>query len=103
MSDLNCSLSCYPTDRAKSAEVRLTKINSISITYEIRTKPAQSGALENNGRRERILGHSSPIAVRRFAREGPYLLGISAVSETTGECWARTGWRREWNWDPTVS
>ena len=34
--------------------------------------------------------------MRRFAREGPYLLGISAVSETTGECWARTGWRREW-------
>jgi hypothetical protein len=70
------------------------KIESISITYEIRTKPARSGALENNGRRERILGLGTPIAVRRFAREGPYLLGIFAVSrpaENVGRGWVGGG------------
>jgi hypothetical protein len=62
------------------------KNDSISITYEFRTKSAQSGGLENNGQRAGILGLGNSIAVRRFAREAPYLLGISAVSEVSGEC-----------------
>jgi hypothetical protein len=59
MADLNPSVSRHPTDLAKSAEVGLTKNDSISITYEFRTKCAQSGALENNGQREGFLGLSS--------------------------------------------
>jgi hypothetical protein len=86
MADLNSSLSRYPTDLANSAEVRRAKSDSISMAYEFRTKSAQSGALENIGRREGVLGLSSSIAVRRFAREAPCLLGISAVSQVSGEC-----------------
>jgi hypothetical protein len=55
----------------KKPEVRLTKNGSISIAYEFCTKSAKSGALEKNGRRERILGLGRCVAVRRFAREGP--------------------------------
>jgi len=60
-----------PSDLAKSAEVWHTKTDSISIAYEFRTKSAQSGGLEKNGRRERILGLGRCVAVRRFVREGP--------------------------------
>jgi hypothetical protein len=58
-----------PSELSKSAEVRLTKNDSISITYEFRTKSAQSGGLEKNGRRDGILGLSRHVAVRRFVHE----------------------------------
>jgi hypothetical protein len=75
MSDLNPGISRYLDCTFEKRGGLAQKAASISIAYEVRTKSAQSGALENNGRRERILGPSSPILVRRFAREGPYLLG----------------------------
>jgi hypothetical protein len=53
---------------AKSAEVWLTKNNSKSITYEFRTKSAQSRGLEKNGHRERIWILRRCAAVRRFSR-----------------------------------
>jgi hypothetical protein len=92
-----------PSELSKSAEVRLTKSDSISIAYEFRTKCAQSGGLEKSGRRERILRLCRGVAVRRFVCEGPFLLGIFARSQASGECWMRTGWRRERSWDPTFS
>jgi hypothetical protein len=39
-------------------------------------KSAQSGGMEKNGQRERILGLCRRVAVRRFMCEGPCLLGI---------------------------
>lgn len=60
------------------------------------TKFAKSEAAEKTGRREKILGFSSSIAVHRFAHDGPYLLGISAVSQGGGECWARKDWWSGW-------
>jgi hypothetical protein len=59
----------------EGAEIRLTKNDSISTAYEFRTKSAQSGGLEKNGWREGIAGTSRSVAVWRFAREDPYLLG----------------------------
>ena len=56
-------------DVLQSAEVTVTKSDSKSVAYEFRTKAAQSGGLETNGRRERISGLSRPVAVRRFVRE----------------------------------
>jgi hypothetical protein len=53
----------------QSAEVRLSKSESISITYENRTKSAKCGGLETNGARERISGPDGLNAVRRFPRE----------------------------------
>jgi hypothetical protein len=70
----------------KSTEAGLSKNYSISITCEFRTKSAKSGALENSGQREQFMGLSSSNEVRRFAREAPCLLGISALSEVSEEC-----------------
>ena len=53
----------------ESAEVCITKSDSKSVAYEFRTKSAQSGGLETNGRRERISGLGRCVAVRRFVRE----------------------------------
>jgi hypothetical protein len=53
------SFDCWPSTALKpceisyeSAAVQLTKNDSLSTTYEFRTKYAQSGGLENNGCRE---------------------------------------------------
>ena len=54
---------------SKSAEVRITKNDSISTAYEFCTKSVQSGGLEKNGWREGISGLGRCVAVRRFARE----------------------------------
>ena len=97
------SRSRYSAISLQSAEVAVPKSESISTAYEFRTKSAKSGGLETNGRRERILGLSRCLAVRRFSHEGPPLLGFCARSKASGECLAWTCWRRERNWDPTVS
>jgi hypothetical protein len=81
MADLNPSVSRHPTDLAKSAEVGLTKNDSISITYEFRTKCAQSGALENNGQREAALYRSAEVCGRR-----PVFIGDFCLSQVSGEC-----------------
>ena len=51
----------------QSAEIDISKSGSKSVVYEFRTKSAQSGALETNGRRDGILGLSRHAVVRRFA------------------------------------
>ena len=53
----------------ESAEVWLTKSDSKSVAYEFRTKSAQSGGLETNGRGETISVLRDRVAVRRFVRE----------------------------------
>ena len=93
--ELARSRSRYSAISLQSAEVAVPKSDSISIAYEFRTKSAKSGGLETNGRRERISGLSRGVAVRRFSREGPWLLGFCARSKASGECWAWTDWRSE--------
>ena len=89
MPALDSSRSRYPAIFLQSAEVAIGKRDSKSVGYENRTKSVESGGSETNGRRERISGLGRCVAVRRFAREGPCLLGISAGSEAGGECWSR--------------
>jgi hypothetical protein len=84
-----------PSDLSKSAEVRLAESDGIAVAYEIRTESAKSRALEKNGRRERISGLDRCVAVERFTRESPCLLGILALSQPGRECSARIDWRRE--------
>jgi hypothetical protein len=48
-------------------------------------------------------GLSSLITVLRFVRERRPLLGFRAISTLGGERSFRPGWRRECDWDPTVS
>lgn len=60
---------CYPAISPQSAEVDVRKRDSKSVAYEIRTKSAESGGSETNGRRERISGLSQHVAVGRFVRE----------------------------------
>src|SRR5438093_13048511 len=77
---------------AQSAEVCVTKSDSKSVTYEFRTKTAQSGGLETNGRRERISALGRCVAVRRFAREARgYWASVRArkLAENVGR--VRTG------------
>jgi hypothetical protein len=90
---LRCSR--YPAISLQSAEVDVAKSDSKSVAYEFRTKSAQSGGLENNGRREGILGLGRCVAVRSFGREGPCLLVISGGSQAGGECWSWKDWRWE--------
>ena len=52
------------------------KSDSISITYEFRTKSAQSGALETNGPRERISVLSRRAAVQSSVRDALGYWGI---------------------------
>jgi hypothetical protein len=99
--DFGCSR--CPEISCESAEICVTKSDSKSASYEFRTESAQSGALEKNRSRDRISGHGRGGAVRRFARERPCLLGISARSQVGGECCARIDWRRETNCIPTFS
>src|SRR5437660_1353906 len=96
--DFGCSR--CPDISCESAEICVTKSDSKSAAYEFRTESAQSGALEKNRPRDRISGHGRCGAVRRFARERPCLLGISARSQVRGECCARIDWRREWDSKP---
>ena len=79
------------------------KSDSKSITYGFRTKSAQSGGLEKIGPRDEILGLRRSVAVRRFAREGPCLLGICPPWRADREYFVRRNWRRETNRDPTLS
>ena len=83
-----------PSDISKSTEIWLTKSTLISAAYEIRTKSAKSRGSEKDGRRERILALGRGVAVQRFAREGPCLLGIFAGPQPGRECLARCDWRR---------
>ena len=69
MPALDSGCSRYPAIFLQSAEVGVSKNDSKSVAYEFRTKSAQSGGLETNGRRERISGLSRRGAVRRFSRE----------------------------------
>jgi hypothetical protein len=89
-----------PRDILQSAEVCVTKSDSKLVAYEFRTKSAQSGGLETNGRRERNSGLKRCVTVRRFAREARGYWGFYARSQATGECWSRKGWRREWDSNP---
>ena len=66
---LDSSSSRYPAIILQSAAVSVAKNESISATYENRTKTAKCGGLETNGPRERISGPDGCAAVRRFVRE----------------------------------
>jgi hypothetical protein len=70
------------------------------MSYEFRTKSAQSGGLEKNGRRERVFG-TRPVR-RSPACEGPCLSGISAGSQASGEYWMGTGLAERVGFEPTV-
>jgi hypothetical protein len=59
----------YSAVSLQSAEVVIPKSDSKSVAYEFRTKSAQSGGLETNGRRETDLGLGQRVAMRSFARE----------------------------------
>jgi hypothetical protein len=67
-----------PRVLANSTEVSTSRKPSISIDYKNRTKWIKSGGLERNGRRERIWRAEQLAKVRRFARECPQTLRISA-------------------------
>jgi hypothetical protein len=99
--DPGCSRCCKI--KFESAEGGVTKSDSKSVVYEFRTKSAKSGGLEKNRRREGILGLGQCLTVGRFRREGQCLLGISVRSNASRECSTRTDWRRERNWEPTLS
>ena len=86
----------------ESVGIELTKSDSKSVAYEFRTKSAQSGGLETNGPRERISGFGGCLAVRRFDAK-PVVIGLLCALASRRECWTRKDWRRERNWDPTVS
>ena len=58
-----------PRDISAKCGGSAAKSDSKSVAYEFRTKSAQSGGLETNGRRERISGLGRCVAVRRFSRE----------------------------------
>src|SRR5205807_2100546 len=63
------SLSVLQVNCRKVRRLGSSKNGSISMTYEFRTKSAQSGGLENNGCTERISGLGGSVAVRRFVCE----------------------------------
>jgi hypothetical protein len=65
-----------PSISSKSAESSRITYLIKSVPYKCCTKFTQSGGLEKNGRRERILGLRCGFAVRRFMCEGPCLLEI---------------------------
>ena len=92
--ELDPGRSRSPTISLQSAEVAYPKNDSKSAAYEIRTKSAQSGGLETNGR-ERAISSSQPArrSAEVFARS-PRLLGFHARSKVGGECWSRKDWRR---------
>ncbi len=89
-----------PSVLAKSAEMRRIRIPEKTIAYEDRTKSAQSGGLERNGLTERISGSDQTTAVRRFGREGPRILRISARPDGAREALQKTDWRRERDSNP---
>ena len=73
------------------------------MLYRRRTFPAQSGALENIGRRETKFGLATIPAVRSFSRRSPQILGIFAAEIWGREICLRAKWRSERVWNPTVS
>jgi hypothetical protein len=73
------------------------------VAYEFRTKSAESSGLEKDGQREPTLGFRLTVAILRFGRECPPLLGFYAASQADGEDLAGKHWRSECDWDPTVS
>ena len=86
----------FPSVLAKSAEVSRIVIRSKTIAYENRTKSAQSGGLETNGRRERILGLSQRPAVQRFVREARgYWASMRAQKSAETVARDRTGGGRD--------
>ena len=64
---------------------------------------AKSRGLEKYGWRERFLGLVRRVAVQRFVREGPCLLGIFPPWRTGREYLVRCDWRSETNRNPTFS
>lgn len=59
----------FPKCSCKSAEVSSVRMSGKTVAYENRTKSAQSGGLEKNGRGETNSGLGDRVAVRRFGRE----------------------------------
>jgi hypothetical protein len=72
-----------PSISSKSAEVVRIEYLIKTVSYKFCTKSAQSGGLEKNGRRERILGLRCFVAVLRFMCEVPCLLEILRAYKAT--------------------
>jgi hypothetical protein len=89
----------YSAKSPQSPEVAALKNGSIPRTYGNHTKSAQSGGLETNGRRDRNLSFSRPVAVLRFVREARGYWA-SMRTQARGECCSRERWRREWDSNP---
>jgi len=68
----------------KRTATTIAKLCFTSDTYRRRTFPAQSGALDNIGRRETKFCLATIPAVRSFSRRSPQILGVFAA-----ETWAR--------------
>jgi hypothetical protein len=76
----------------ESEEDSVTESDSKSGAYEFHTKAAQSGGLETNGGRERILDFSRCAAVWRFSREArDYWASIRARNPAENVGRGRTG------------
>jgi hypothetical protein len=91
-SALNPSRFRYPAIFLQSAEVAVWKSDSKSVAYEFRTKSAQSGGLETNGRRDGILKSRPAHRSGEVRARSPWLLGLMRArkpAENVGR--ARTG------------
>ena len=93
---LDPSCSRYPVISLQSAELTAAKSDSKSVAYEFRTKSAQSGGLETNGRGETISGLRDRVAVRRFVREAHGYWALCASRKPAENIWrGSTGGRDE--------
>ena len=78
----------YGVSYTRSALVKLPNVHRLGRMDQ----SAQSGGLETNGRRERILGLGRCVAVRRFVREARGY-GLLCTLQASRECWSRNDWR----------
>jgi hypothetical protein len=93
----------YPAISLQSAEVAIPKSDLKSAAYEIRTKSAKSGALETNGRRAREFRVTAGVSKCGGFRAKPVVIGLLCGLATRRGMLVAIDWRRERNWDPTVS
>ena len=84
------SYSRHPAISLQSAEVDVTKRDSISVAYENRTKSEKCGGLETNGPRERISDSNGVGAVRGFAAN-PAVIGVLSALKSQRRMLAADG------------
>jgi hypothetical protein len=79
-----------------------TNFDSKSVGYEFRTEPSQSGGLETTGPERGNFGSGGFVAVRSFVSEARGYWAFMRARKSQ-RILSRKDWRRERNWDPTVS